>query len=273
MLVGILAERAMEKNLEDLKNRAKDEFGNTIFIPIEDLIIKNDKKIKFYKKNEEIKNLDILIPYPGKETKKFITALLAFESSDVYLPFGLRTFMNFERNSIGIGLLKNAEIETIECQNAISEKAIRPVLKVLDYPKRIRIGNNELVAKDKENAEEIITTRNPGNSIMIQDMKGEKLTGCWMVGDEMIASIEIVNNKPKITNTGTTINNIVSNALKALDSPYGYFVLDDEKIISFSLAPPLKTLENVTGKNTSAYMIKYLSNMLVPKEEKERHNS
>jgi len=271
MNIAIVADSSKEKELSTLVKKAYEVFGEAVFIPIEDIIIHsgNGRKVTYEKNN--LASFDCVLPYPSGNPTSILPLLTALEDSNVYVPFDIKTYMKFQRRIVGLSILKENAIPIPEIYHAISENALKEVTENLIFPISIKVGDRSSLVEDKKHVKSLLRLRKPGQAITIEEPRSKNVTGCWAVNNELIASVEITRGKKekmRFINVGDAEKELVFKTLKTLNAPYGYVILDREKIISFSLSPPLKIIEEETGKNVSEPLLQFLKSNIKPPQKK-----
>jgi hypothetical protein len=262
--IGILADPSREKDLGYLVDKAAGIFDRAFFIPSAEVRIESSGRKVFYEKME-LSSLSCVLPVPSTPAI-FLPIIIALEEN-VYVPYGPKTLLAFQRRTLGLSMLRNAGLSTPDLHYAITDRALKETMKSLSYPINVHVGQKSSLVEDEKHLASLLKLRKSGQAIIIEEPRPEKMTGCMVVDKELAAAVEVSGKKMKLINVGHEMKDLAVKVVETLGSPYGYVLLDGSKVISFSLSPPLAAIRNA-GKDVSGPLLRYLKINVKPPQKK-----
>jgi hypothetical protein len=268
MKIAIIANE--EKDVELLIKKASEMYENVLFAPVKEVRIENGKGRRILYKGTDISEMDVVFALPSRKYRDvFLAISVALEDSNASVPYDTNTLIAFEKKIIGMNILRKNNFSCLNIHHIIGENALRDILPEIEYPIKVRIGTKASLVEDEKQLKSMIKLRKTGQGISIEESLPSKRIGCLVVGDDIITAVEIINGKMRSTSIGEGTAKIAVSAAKSLGSSYAYLTISEDKILTFSLFPPLEKLQRVSGKDVSTVLLNILKekNETTPKKK------
>ena len=131
MRVGIFGPKKLSKCEELLLKEARKVFGKADYIPISQVIIKNEAP---YFKNRKLENYDIIIPRVPRTYYKFAYIVLSLIKDKVYMPIRPEAVVLSRNKFLALMILKEAGLPVPESFLAFSRKVLENLIKEMQFP-------------------------------------------------------------------------------------------------------------------------------------------
>ncbi len=247
--MAVIADDEKQKELAPLVRKGEDIFGTALFVPYGKIRIETGRGIRVVYEGEELTQYDAVFPFPSSMGDVALPMIAAFDSSIAYIPYGMDAYLSFQRKALGMKILSHGGFSCIDVHHALTEEALTDAIPTMPFPVRVRIGDKSLVIDDRKHLSALMKLRESGQAILIEEATADKLTGCFVAGNEALASVDIINGKMRAANVGSVIKDIAVSAVRNLGSSYGFVTFAGDKIVSFSLSPLIASIEVASGKD------------------------
>lgn len=247
--IAIIADADRQKELAPLVAKGAEIFGSALFAPYGKIRIETGRGMRVVCGGEELTECDAVFPFPSSMGDAALPVIAALDSSMAYVPYGMDAYFSFQRKALGIKILSHGGFSCLDVHHALTEEALTDAIPALPFPVRIRIGDKSSVIEDRKHLSALMKLRESGQAISIEETVPNKLTGCFVAGNEALASVDIINGKMRATNVGSVTKETAVAAVHSLGSSYGFITFADDKIVSFTLSPAVASIEAATGKD------------------------
>ena len=239
--------------------KAEGIFDECVYVHADDLRIETGEgKTRLVFGEWDMDKFDAVLPFPSaSHSDLFLSIVTALEGSSTYVPYGLDGLLACQKKLVGSMKLRQAGFELPRTYYAISENAAEQILPELQFPIRVTIGERSSLIEDSRHMKSMIRLRKSGQAITIRKPVSDKIIGCFVVGNDIVSSVEIIKGKMRGTGIGTGIKEAAVHAAKSMGSAYGFVTFAGDAVASFSLSPPMATIERLSGKDVFTPLLEY----------------
>jgi len=233
-------------------------FGEAVYVPVDEIRIELEDGTKLVHNQKDLDGFDYVLPVPTrKHYDMFISVIEALPG--MRLPYKPEAMPVFQKNIIGLAMLKNLGFMTSDVFFTISEDTLKYM--DIEFPVEVMIGAKVMHAENKRHLINIAKMRMPGQGIMIKQLSVQPVTECLIAGDTVIASLEY-GRRIKRKRLENSFREHLCDALKFLGSEYGSISFCENKIISVSLSPDFSLFNRFTKGNATAELLAHIKRKL-----------
>ncbi|MBS3054583.1 MAG: hypothetical protein J4431_03535 [Candidatus Aenigmarchaeota archaeon] len=239
--------------------KAEGIFDECVYVPADEIRIESGEgRTRLVFGDHDIAKFEAVLPFPSaRHSDLFLSIVTALEASSTYIPYGLDGLLAYQKKLVGAMKLRRAGFELPKTYYAISENAVEQILPELEFPIRVTIGERSSLIEDARHMKSMIRLRKSGQAITIRKPVSDKIIGCFVVGNDIVSSVEIINGKMRGTGVGTGIKEAAVRATKSMGSAYGFVTFAGDTVASFSLSPPFATIERLSGKDVFTPLLEH----------------
>ncbi|MBI4014381.1 MAG: hypothetical protein HY365_00315 [Candidatus Aenigmarchaeota archaeon] len=258
--IAVIADAEKQKELAPLVRKGGEIFGSALFASYGKIRIETGRGIRVVCDGEELTEYDAVFPFPSSMGDAALPVIAALDSSLAYVPYGMDAYFSFQRKALGMKILSHSGFSCLDVHHALTEDALTDAIPTLPFPIRIRIGDKSSIIEDKKHLSALMKLRKSGQAISVEETVPDKLIGCFVANNEALASVDIINGKTRAANVGSVMQDMAVSAVRSLGSSYGFVTFADDKIVSFTLSPPIASIEAASGKDVCTPLLNVAKN-------------
>jgi len=261
--IGIIGNPNRRNQDEPIIKKSEELFSTSRYIPVTELRIKSNGRI--YHNKIDVSGFQIL-PIPTSQYNDIFLSIASSVSG--YIPYTIEGLLLFQKKVLGLSKLRKAGFSTLETYSIISDVPLDNMITKMTFPVDITIGEVSAEVGDGRHLRDMIKMRRPGQGIIIKEPIEYPLTGCFVVGKDVIAVDIEKKEKLRGISIGSRLRDLAISAVSTLGSNYGFICLKGEKIVSMTLAPNFAAIERAANKDVATLLILHMKEKIPTAKER-----
>jgi len=190
--------------------------------------------------------------------------------SDRILPFNHDSYLLSCNEELLFNYLNKHNVETRKFLTVASNISLNQLLEKIKFPVIVRPPNKKVVVTNKHTLKDVISLSSIGVPVRIESIiKCKRVVGIFVVGDDTVASYEVVKQSLKLAAIEDELKDIAIKIRKLVGCDYcslrfldnGNWILD-----KFTFSPDFTNFQKIVGKNIARYVIASLVEKMKKKE-------